>query len=741
MVRANLGCPQASADLLVSFSASALLPLDIRMTLPLHHPSRSSLVLFCLLASPLQAFAQEGENGDIYVLPPIIVREKLAYSGAITGYLAPATETGVKSGVPLSEVPQSITVVTSTELEDRKPRQIEDAIAYSAGVDASTWGTDDRYDQFAIRGFDMGPSALYRDGLPQKALSFSGFISDPYMIERIDVLRGPAGVLYGSNDAGGMVNLVTKRPVFGPLAQLEASYNSNNTGTLGFDLGNVLNKSGTLAGRLTGLVRDGETDVKASENDRQFIAGSLTWAPTDATSLTVLGHVQHDNLTPIIMGPVNGQDIEPAWGRLPENWLLHEPDYNSMKTTQQSIGWDFTHDFGNGLRFNNRLRYAHQNTNYRQLDLSYAAQEGVYYYPFHNVEEARTLGFDSNFEYKSTLFGAENSLTVGADYQLSRYHVTQYLDDSSYLISYDDPSFDFDVTEPALSSVTKARYEESGLYLQDHMKFDQGTALTIGLRHSWFETRQTDLLTGTTDTQKNQATTFMLGVTQELANGLTPYASYTEGFTQNVGKTITGAALDPSKSRQVELGLRYAPSADLLLSGAIFDLRKTNVKDYDTSDPTWSSFSQAGEIRSRGIELEARGRLTETLQGVASYSYLDTKITKNDDASLIGNENAMAPHHQISVWLDQDLSPWVAGLSAGAGVRFVSSSYSTQANLRKTPSHTLVDLSLHYDAKPFSVDFGVTNLFDRDYYGVCYDAYGCALGEGRVATLTLSRSF
>ncbi|MER5172999.1 TonB-dependent siderophore receptor [Thioclava kandeliae] len=725
------------------------------MTSPLHTPSRMvrPMAIAALMAStaltllPVHpAMAQDSADGqsagsDTYALPPIIVRENLAYSGAVTGYLAPATETGVKSGVPLAEVPQSITVVTSTELEARKPRQVEDAIAYSAGVNASTWGTDDRYDQFSIRGFDMGPNALYRDGLPQKALNFSGFTSDPYMIERVDVLRGPAGVLYGSNDAGGMVNLVTKRPVFGPLAEVEASYNSNDTASVGFDLGNVLNESGTLAGRLTGLVRRGETDVEDSANDRQFVAGSLTWAPTDATSLTVLGHVQHDSLTPILMGPINGEDIDPSWGSLPDDWLLHEPDYNEMKTTQQSIGWDFTHDFGGGLRLNQRLRYAHQDTDYRQLDYSYAAEEGVYYYPFHNVEDARSLGFDTNIEYGSTVYGAENSLTFGADYQLSRYKVTQYLDDSTYLVSYDDPSYDFDVTEPGLSSVTHSRYEERGLYLQDHMKFDQGTTLTFGLRHSWFETKQTDDLAGTSDTQKDQATTYMIGVTHELANGLTPYASYTEGFTQNIGKTITGAALDPSKSRQFEAGLRYAPSADLMLSGAVFDLRKTNVKDYDTTDPTWSSFSQAGEIRSRGIELEARGRLTPTLQGVASYTYLDTEITKNGDASLIGNENAMAPHHQISLWLDQDLSSWVEGLSVGAGARFVSSSYSTQDNLRKTPGHTLLDLAVHYEAEPLSVDFGVTNLLDRDYYGVCYDGYGCALGEGRVATLTLSRTF
>ena len=115
--------------------------------------SHTALVGLAIAALPAQA----QDESEVIELAPIIVRGDLAYSGAIDGYLAPATETGVKSGVPLADVPQSITVVTSTELDDRAPRQIEDSIAYVAGVLPSTWGMDDRYDQFSIRGFDMGP--------------------------------------------------------------------------------------------------------------------------------------------------------------------------------------------------------------------------------------------------------------------------------------------------------------------------------------------------------------------------------------------------------------------------------------------------------------------------------------------------------------------------------------------------------------------------------------------------------
>jgi iron complex outermembrane receptor protein len=231
-------------------------------------------------------------------------------------------------------------------------------------------------------------------------------------------------------------------------------------------------------------------------------------------------------------------------------------------------------------------------------------------------------------------------------------------------------------------------------------------------------------------------------VTHQFENGLIPYASYTEGFIQNFGKTINGNPLDPSKSKQWEAGLRYEfPSGDLMVSAAAFDLRKTNVRDYDLNDPTFSSFTQAGEVRSRGIELEARGRITENLQGVLAYTYLDTEITKASDPAKIGNENAMAPPHQFAAWLDYDVSDLVEGLSVGAGVRFNSSAYSTQYNLRETPSYAIADASLRYEVDQFEVYLGVTNLFDEEYYGVCYDSYGCTDGERRRISLSVSTRF
>lgn len=705
---------------------------------------RHTTALISLVLAPLPAFAQDQQDKKVIALPEIIL-QALPFTGEIEGYLAPGTETGVKSGVPLEEVPQSISVVTSTELARRAPLQIEDTVKYTVGVNASTWGTDDRFDQFSIRGFDVGSRSLYRDGLPQKVLGFTAFSSHPYMLERVDVLRGPAGVLYGSNDAGGMVNLVTKRPVFERKAEARLGYGSHNSYEAGFDYGNVLNAENTLAGRITGLWRDGSTEIDNSDADPAFLSGGLTWAPSDFTSVTLLGHIQRDDRTPNNFFPIAGEDYQTAWGVLPGNFGYTASPYNDFKTRQRSVGLEITHDFSSELTLSSRVRYARQDTDYRHLYRDGLTDKAISFTAFRQVEKANTIGADVNLEWRRAFGAAENSLTVGVDYQRSKLDGDQYYKSAAYSMSWNDPSFNFDVVDPALSGRNRTTYTEQGLYLQNHLSFGQGTTVTAGLRRSWLENKAENRLTNTTSGRKDSATTGMIGATHRFANGVAPYVNYSEGFIQNSGTTIDGKPLTPSENKQFEIGLRYMPAAsDLMLSAAAFDLRKTNVKDYyfdADGNIDYAHSTQVGEIRSRGVELEARGRLTGELQGVLGYTYLDTEITKSVDARKKGNNNAMAPRHQISLWLDWDAARLLPGLTIGGGLRYQSESYATQFNGRVTPSHTTADLAVRYENDDFALDLGVTNVFDKQYYGVCYDNLGCAYGEGRKASLTISRQF
>ncbi|MFC6761888.1 hypothetical protein ACFQFQ_24175 [Sulfitobacter porphyrae] len=207
---------------------------------------------------------------------------------------------------------------------------------------------------------------------------------------------------------------MTKRPVFDRLAEGRLSYGSNNTAEAGFDWSDTISADGTMAARVTGLLRNGETEIDGSDNDRAFLAGGFTWAPSDNTTLTLLGHVQQDARTPLIFSPIAGDDFDPAFGSLPADFAYRQSDYNHFETTQESLGWELSHQFGEGFLFNQRVRFAHQTTDYAHLDYSYADAAGLHYYAFRNDEDARTFGIDNNVKWDSQLFGADNSLIAAS---------------------------------------------------------------------------------------------------------------------------------------------------------------------------------------------------------------------------------------------------------------------------------------------------------------------------------------
>ncbi|MTH61261.1 TonB-dependent siderophore receptor [Paracoccus litorisediminis] len=700
---------------------------------------RLALLLSATALTALPAFAQESVTLD----PVILQGQGSPISGGV-GYTVSTTSTGLKSGAPLTEVPMTVNTVTEQELKDRDPVQIEDALAYIPGIVASPWGMDDRFDQFSIRGFDLGVYGLFRDGLINKAQSFSGFKVDPYMIQRIDVLKGPASVLYGSNDAAGMVNMITKRPTFAHLGEAKLSYGSHDTAELAVDWGDV-NADKTLSWRLTGLTRDGANSIKNSDDDRDLLAFSTTWAPTDQTSITFLAHWQKDNMMPNVMVPVAGEDYDTSGGTLPSDFLNTQHPWNKFETEQASIGWQAEHEFNDSLKVRQNFRYARQTTDYNHLYSSGLVAgaplpDSLNYTAFTVDEKARYWALDNQLEYRGRMGDAEHVLTFGVDVSKQIRDGSMGYADPGYVIALSALNFDQPVTEPGAFNDARTEVLEKGIYAQDHIRFGNGVTVTAGLRRSWVENETKDRLWGMDSAQKDNATTGMLGATWDLGNGFVPYASYGESFTVNIGQTFGGEQYKPTEGKQLEVGLRYQPEGtQLQLAAALYNIEKSNVL---TSDPVNSGFQiQTGEVRHRGLELEARGQVTEAISLIAGYSYIDAKVLSSEDGDQ-GNEPAMVPEHSASIWAEYDFNGAAEGLSLGGGLRYVGKTWADNANSREVDSYVLADMAVHYTWDDYSVALNVTNLFDEEYYATCSAAgYGCAQGEGREATLTLSRAF
>ncbi|MFT4148790.1 MAG: TonB-dependent siderophore receptor [Paracoccaceae bacterium] len=698
---------------------------------------------FLLSATAMTVFPAMAQ--ETVVLDPIVVQgEGSAISGG-TGYTAAATATGVKSGVPVTEVPQTVNTVTAQELADRDPVQIEDALAYVPGVVASPWGVDDRFDQYTLRGFDLGVNGLYRDGLINKAQSFTGFKIDPYMVQRIDVLKGPASVLYGSNDAAGLVNVITKRPTFDDLGEVRLSYGSHDTAELAADWGGV-NADKTLSWRLTGLTRDGSNEIKPSQDDRDLLAAGLTWAPDDATTVTFLAHWQKDGLMPNSFMPVAGEDYDTAFGILPESFLNSQHPWNRFDTEQASIGWEAEHKFSDSLKVRQNFRYGRQTTDYRHLYFNgmilsdyTPSDDNLNYAAFTVNEKAYYWALDNQLEYRGNFGGAEHVLTLGVDMTRQVKNGTMGWD-NSYNVSLADPSYDFPIAMPGAYVDSRTDVRETGVYAQDHIRFDNGVTVTAGLRRSWVRNQTLDRLAGTDSTQKDNATTGMIGATWDLGNGVVPYASYGESFVTNIGQTFEGEQYQPTKGEQVEAGVRWQPDGTRLnLSAALFSIEKTNVLTTDPANPGFSV--QTGKVRHRGLELEARGQLTDQLSVIAGYSYIDAKVLSSEDGDQ-GNTPSLVPRNTASLWAEYDFTGRAEGLSLGGGLRYVGKTWADNANTRRVESYVVADLAVRYDWNDFTAALNVTNLFNKDYYATCSPiGGGCATGEGREVTLTISHSF
>jgi len=691
------------------------------------------LRLPAILALAAPAAAQD----DTLELPTLMVE---ALSAGESGLVPERTSLGAKIDTPVEFIPQSISIVTQESLEQRQPDTLEQSIAYVPGIVPSPWGQDSRFAEFLIRGFDVGTYGVFRDGLGQKVIGFSGFNIEPYTLQRVEVLRGPNGVLYGETNPGGIVNAITKRPTFEPLRDGFVSYGSFDTVQAGFDVGGPIGTDETLAFRLTGFYRDGETNLENSQDDRALIAPALTWQPNDATSVTVLANVQRDRNTPGVYLPVAGFEYPEGGPALPDWAWENAPEGNHFDADIDSIGYIFDHEVNDSVTLHQNFRYMRQKTDYREFYFGGMLDDATMAYTDFAVKETATiLALDNQVEYAFNVGQVRNTLLVGIDLYRSEAD-SAYGYDDSYSIPLADPDFDAGRPYPGLYYDGVQVIEQAGLYVHDQAQLSDRLLASFGLRQAWVKNSFDDDLGGEDSSQRDNKLVGDIGFVYELPNGILPYASYSTGFVTNTGADFDGNLFKPTEAEQYEVGARYRPQGfDALFSAALFQITKTNVLTVDPDHR--DSWVQTGEVQHRGLELEANVQLAEGLSGVASYTYIDATITSSNDGDE-GNVPALVPQNAFSIWANYEVpGDRFDGLSFGGGVRYVGKSYGDTTNTRESPAYTNVDAALRYARGGVEGAINVTNLFDEDYYSICYTGGGCTKGAPRSVQATLSLSF
>lgn len=674
--------------------------------------------------------------------------------GPVHGYVARRSATATKTGTPILETPQAINVVGRKEIEDRQAQSVSQALLYTPGV-MNQYGTDVRYDWLYVRGFVPG---RYLDGLrlPFGARGYSQPRVESYGLERVELLKGPSSGLYGQNSPGGLLNLVSKRPTATPLREIQLQTGSFGRAQAAFDLSGPIDPEGKILYRLTGLARTTGTQLDYLEEDRVFIAPSLTLRPDADTSLTILS--QYLNIDSPGGGapqglPALGTLYANPKGRIPTKRFIGEPNYDRFKLQQGFIGYAFEHRFNDVWTVRQNLRYSHVDANTQRVQaIGLGADNSTLSrYAWAFPERSDLFNIDNQAEARFSTGPFAHTLLLGADYlrEDARYDESQLRIVPS--VDVFAPVYAGTVTRPPLGTrITQGR-NQTGLYAQDEIRFG-GFRLTVSGRQDWADavTRTTDAATGTLTRvkQDDAAFTGRVGLSYLLDGGLAPYISYATSFQPTAGTDRAGQPFAPTEGEQIEGGIKFQPpGTNLLMTGTVFDLTQKNVL---TPDPTDFRFNaQTGEARVRGVELEVKASLTESLDLIASYAAMNSEITKANanaaGASIIGNELPFVPQHQASAWLDYTFrtGDW-AGLGLGAGVRYIGASVGDNANLYHIPVVTLVDAAVRYDfgyrypaLKGVDLAVNATNLFDKTYVSTCIAATGCFYGNRQTVLATL----
>jgi iron complex outermembrane receptor protein len=296
---------------------------------------------------------------DEIILDPITVEGAAEDSilQSFDGYAAEAATSATRTPGDLRRTPRSVTVVGEDQIVDQGARTVEQAIGYAPGVATQTFGLDGRYDQFAIRGFDSQNAGNYRDGLPLRTFGFAAWRMDPFLAERIEVLRGPTADLYGANEPGGLVNSATKRPEFTFGGTARGSLFSEGGGELAVDVTGPV--SDDFAYRLTGLFNETGTVFDEVDQGRILFSPSVIWQPSETTKLTFFGQYQKDDIgdTYVLLPEFGTAQTNPL-GQFDNDLYTGNPDRNTIESEQSYVGYELEYGVGNGLTLLSRARFS-----------------------------------------------------------------------------------------------------------------------------------------------------------------------------------------------------------------------------------------------------------------------------------------------------------------------------------------------------------------------------------------------
>lgn len=659
------------------------------------------------------------------------------------GYRSTIAPTANKSPTPAKETPFSIQTVTRELIEDRGVTTLGEAIRTVPGV-TNQVGFGALNDRFRLRGF--ATESNLKNGIRRS--SFAS-VDELVNIEQIEVLKGPASALYGRFEPGGVVNLVTKKPQHEQRTQVDVSAGRYDFYRTTLDSTGPLGE--TLDYRLTAAWQDNGSFRDFVNNESKFFSPVLTWQLAPQTSLTFEFEYARKvadmdrgfgNNPRYLDAPIKRNFAEPDTRNsaisklasvtldhaLTDDWDLHAAIQASDSRLQTSwYAYGFVNGGIGGSEDNPTVSRRPQLNHDRQIDATALAEI--------------SRSFRTGPINHRLLFGAEYSRDWW-DYDSAA--------GASSTIDFNNPVYG---TPPSpLSPTGEGRFinDSWALYTQDELSFGsrEQWRLLLGGRFDQIDASAIDDYYGLSEPSTATFNAFSprVGITWTPVEALSLYASWSRSMRTELNNGILegGQLAKPVKGEQFEVGTKLS-----LLNGrftptlAVFDIRRRDGLVADPNDPTFTYSIQVGEQRSKGWELDLPFVVTDRWRLLASYTQLDTTISKDSDGGMQGNRLANAPQRNASLWSTYDL-PGVSGLSIGMGANYVGERQANNSNTFTLPSYTRWDSNVTYrfgQALRYRVQLNVQNLFDKRYYDSGGSFVPMYPGAPRTAMVTLGAAF
>ncbi len=661
--------------------------------------------------------------------------------------------TATRTETPIIETPQSITVVPREQMDAQNVQTVNQALRYVAGVVSEPRAG--RYDTINIRGFGgAGNDANYisfLDGMRlQRGIAYAIPTIDPWLLDRVEVLRGPSAVMFGQVNPGGIVNQSSRWPVLNQTNEVFLEGGSYGRVQGGFDIGGRIDPAGEFTYRVTGIGRASGSQWDDVTEYRLAIAPSVAWRPTERTNLTLYASYMNEpdagyynnTFSPTVLTGAARAIVGTA------DFNIGEPNFDRFSRTQTFAGWHFEHAFDETWSVRQNFRYMRLETDFQVVTRTATAaaiatlnRTGVMARTATAADESVDgYNADASVVARFNTGPLRHVALAGVDYQGARSHAELGFGGTAPSLNVFAPVYGLYVARPAVTQNTDQTYNQFGVFAQDQISWE-GLHLLLGIRQDWLDQETTQNLTRTTTSINADSFSWRVGLVYETPIGIAPYASYSTSF-EPVSGTMApqrgGTGFSPTEAEQYEVGLRYqSPSRDMLVTLSGFQITQTNVL---TTDPVYTNYSvQQGEVESRGIEVEGHFSPVPGLNLIASYTYLNTEVTRSN-AGLVGNRPAGVPNSMANAWADYTIQEGnlLAGLTVGGGVRYIGSTYGDAANTFKVDGYTLFDAMLRYDLGQLSPElrgmqatFNMTNIADKQYVSACSSTTGCYWGLGR----------